>query len=74
MGPVKDVPGLWDGKDSGIVALHCGTHGICPGCPSVSRDSGMGMTVGLWTSTVGHMGPVRDVTGVPGRPEQNIRE
>ena len=41
------VPGLWDGKDSGIVALHSGTHGTCPGCPCVSRDSGMGGTVGL---------------------------
>ena len=60
------VLGLWDGKDSGIVALHSGTHGTCPGCPCVSRDSGMGRTVGLWPSTVGHIGPVQDVPVVPG--------
>ena len=48
------------------MALHCGTHGTCQGCPSVSRDSGMGRTVGLWPSTVGHMGPVKDVLVCPG--------
>ena len=47
------------------MALHCGTYGTCPGCPSVSRDSGTGRTVGLWPSTVGHMGPVRDVLVCP---------
>ena len=45
---------------------HRKSYGTCPGCPSVSRDSGTGRTVGLWPSTVGHMGPVRDVLVCPG--------
>ena len=47
-------PPLWD------------TWDLSGGCPCVSRDSGMGRTVGLWPSTVGHMGPVQDVPVVPG--------
>ena len=69
MGPVRDVlvcPGTLGWEGHGIVDLHCGTHGTCPGCPSVSRDSGTSRTVGLWPSTVGHTGPVRDVLVCPG--------
>ena len=43
MGSVRDVPGvpgLWVGKDSGIVALHSGTHGTCPGGPGNLRREG----------------------------------
>ena len=47
MGP--GGPGTLGGKDSGIVTLHCGTHGTCPGCTSGSRDSGTGRTVGCGT-------------------------
>ena len=31
----------------------------------MSQDSRTGRTVGLWPSTVGHMGPVRDVLVCP---------
>ena len=57
---------LWDGMDSGIRALHSGTLGTYPGCPWASWDSGMGWTVGLEPSTVGHWGHIRDVPGLPG--------
>ena len=42
--------------------------GTCLGCPWVSLDSGMGRTVGLEPSRVGHSGHVRDVPGLPGTP------
>ena len=58
-------PGLWDGMESGIRVLHRGTLGTCQGCPRASWDSGMGWTVGLEPSTVGHSGHVQDVPGLP---------
>ena len=42
-----------DGKDSGIVALHYGTHGTCPGCPWGPRTLGR---EGQWDSSIG---PIR---------------
>ena len=62
-------PGLWDGMDSGTRAIYSRTLGMCLGCPWASWDSGMGWTVGLEPSTVGHSGHVRDVPGLPRTPE-----
>ena len=59
-------PGLWDGMDSGIRALHKGTLRTCRGCPRALWDSGMGWTVGLEPSIVGRSGHIRDVRGLPG--------
>ena len=69
MGPVRDVlvcpgtlgregqwdcgPPLWDTWD---------LSGMSQG----SRDSGTGRTVGLWPSTVGHMGPIPGCPRGPG--------
>ena len=58
-------PGLWDGMDSGIRALHRGTLGTSRGCPRSSQNSGMGWTVGLEPSTEGHSVHVEDVPGLP---------
>ena len=52
------VPGLWDGKDSGIWALYHGTLRMCLEYPKQSRDTGMGRTVGFGHSTMGHSGHV----------------
>ena len=57
--------GLWDGMDSGIGAFYSETLGTCLGCPLASRDSGMGWTVGLQPSRVGHSGHIWDVPGLP---------
>ena len=68
-GRVQDVPGLprtLEWIDSGIRALHSGTLGTCPGCPWASWDSGMRWTGGLEPSTVGRLGHVWDVPGIPG--------
>ena len=37
------IPGLWDGKDSGIQALCSGILGTYLGCPQYSFDSGIGL-------------------------------
>ena len=60
-GMFLDFLGLWDGMDSGIGAICSGTLGMCPWA---SRDSGMGWTVGLEHSAVGHSGHVWDVPGM----------
>ena len=66
-GQVWDVPGLPAtlGCDSGIVAIWSGMLGTCLECPWVSRDSGMGWTVGLELCGVEHSGHVQDVPGLP---------
>ena len=58
-------PGLWDGMDRGVT-IYSGMLGLCLGCPGGFWDSGMGWTVGLEPSRVGHSGHVQDVPGLPG--------